>query len=223
VSVTGGAWEDVGSEAAYYQTIEEFFVSRRGDPLLLSNADWLLIRKWRRAGIPLRVVLRGIGDALDGHAHSWGRHRKVGSLQYCASEVEVARERWTRALADGSETADVDATLGDLRATLADAPALGRAARAAADRIIGELPLLRGKGIAEVEGRLGAFEKELLRCLRREGGEAELSRLETEVDAELAPYRSRMPEKVAAQIREDALARRLLGASGLPRLTLFFR
>ncbi len=223
MSATGGAGEDVGSEAAYYQTIEEFFVSRRGDPLLLSNADWLLIRKWRRAGIPLRVVLRGIGDALDAHAHSWGRHRKVGSLQYCASEVEVARDRWTRALADGSETTDVEATLGDMSEALRAAPALGRAARETADRIIEALPLLRGKGIAEVEGRLGVFERELLGCLRRERGQAELSRMESEVDAELAPYKSRMPEKVAAQIREDALARRLLGTSGLPRLTLFFR
>jgi hypothetical protein len=57
-------------EAAYYQEIEEFFVSRRGDPLTLSNADWLLIRKWRKEEVPLRIVLRGIADALDGHAHS---------------------------------------------------------------------------------------------------------------------------------------------------------
>ena len=48
--------------------MEEFFVSRRGDPLILSNADWHLIRKWRTAGLPLRVVLRGITDALDSHA-----------------------------------------------------------------------------------------------------------------------------------------------------------
>jgi hypothetical protein len=26
-------------EAEYYQTVEEYFVSRRGDPLMLSNAD----------------------------------------------------------------------------------------------------------------------------------------------------------------------------------------
>ena len=77
-------------EAAYYQSIEEFFVSRRGDPLFLSNADWLLIRKWRRAGLPLRIVMRGITDALDGHAHSWGRKRKVGSLAYCAAEVDAS-------------------------------------------------------------------------------------------------------------------------------------
>ena len=84
-------------EAEYYQTVEEFFVSHRGDPLFLSNADWNLVRQWRRAGLPLRVVLRGIKDALDAHAHGWSRGRKVGSLAYCAGEVDAARERWERA------------------------------------------------------------------------------------------------------------------------------
>ncbi len=223
MSVGQGAAGDVGSEAAYYQTIEEFFVSRRGDPLLLSNADWLLIRRWRRAGIPLRVVLRGIGDALDGHAHSWGRHRKVGSLQYCAAEVDVARDRWTRALSDGSDNGDLERTLDDLLRALAEARHLGEAAAQVVARIAGELRLLGGKGTAEVEGRLGVLERELLLCVRRELAEDEVSRAEAEVDAELAPYRGRMPEKVAAQIREDALARRILGARGLTRLTLFFR
>ena len=90
-------------EAAYYQAVEEYFVSRRGDPLFLSNADWNLVRKWRLAGLPLRVVLRGIRDALDAHAHGWSRDRKVGSLAYCAREVDAARERWERALALGRE------------------------------------------------------------------------------------------------------------------------
>jgi len=85
------------AEASYYQTIEEFFVARRGDPLFLSNKDWLLVRGWRQKGIPLRIVLRGIADALDSHAHSWGRRQKVASLGYCGSEVEVAFERWQRA------------------------------------------------------------------------------------------------------------------------------
>ena len=90
-------------EAAYYQAVEEYFVSRRGDPLFLSNADWTLVRKWKTAGLPLRVVLRGIRDALDAHAHGWSRDRKVGSLSYCAREVDAARERWERALAIGHE------------------------------------------------------------------------------------------------------------------------
>jgi hypothetical protein len=97
------------AEAAYYQGVEEFFVSRRGDPLLLSNADWLLIKRWRTQGVPLRIVLRGIADALDAHAHSWGRSRKVGSLRYCESEVESARERWERARGGPEAAPDVGA------------------------------------------------------------------------------------------------------------------
>src|SRR5512135_2256047 len=99
-------------DAAYYQAVEEYFVSRRGDPLFLSNADWNLVRRWRRAGLPLRVVLRGIRDALDAHALGWNRDRKVGSLAYCAREVDAARERWQRALALGREEGlDVAAAL----------------------------------------------------------------------------------------------------------------
>ena len=106
-------------EAAYYQTVEEFFVSRRGDPMLLSNADWLLIKRWRTQGVPLRIVLRGIADALDAHAHSWGRHRRVGSLRYCEAEVERARERWERATGDGEAgRPDVGGTLEALATAL---------------------------------------------------------------------------------------------------------
>jgi hypothetical protein len=107
--------------------VEEYFVARRGDPLFLSNADWNLIRKWRRAGIPLRVVLRGIRDALDAHAHGWSRDRKVGSLAYCAREVEAARERWERALVPGREGGqDVSAALLGFAADLERARGLGR-------------------------------------------------------------------------------------------------
>ena len=67
-------------EADYYQTVEEYFVSRRGDPLFLSNAEWNIVRQWRLAGLPLRIVLRGIRDALDAHALGWNRERKVKSL-----------------------------------------------------------------------------------------------------------------------------------------------
>ena len=96
---------EVDPEAAYYQAVEEYFVSRRGEPLMLSNADWHLVRKWRIAGLPLRVVLRGIRDALDAHAHGWSRDRKVRSLSYCTQEVEAARERWERALSLGQDDA----------------------------------------------------------------------------------------------------------------------
>ena len=126
-------------EATYYQAIEEFFVARRGDPLFLSNADWVLIRKWRAAGIPLRVVLRGIADALDGHAHSWSRKAKVGSLRYCAAEVDAACERWRRALQLGREAGeDLATVLRGLAATIERARG-GPRTRAVADRVVAGL------------------------------------------------------------------------------------
>jgi len=210
-------------EAAYYQTIEDFFVSRRGDPLFLSNADWLLIRGWRTAGTPLRVVLRGIADALDGHAHSWGRHRKVGSLAYCAAEVEVARDRWQRALALGEEEGNAPhAALTALADALDDA-ALDGDARADAAILALDLrdwarspPPLR-----EIEARLAQRESALLARLRGLLSAPRLVELEATADAELAPYATRMPAPVLAQIRSDSIARRVLAQFGIPRLSLF--
>jgi hypothetical protein len=211
-------------EAAYYQAVEEFFVARRGDPLFLSNADWQLIRRWRRAGTPLRVVLRGIADALDSHAHSWSRATKVGSLAYCAAEVEVARERWERALQLGAEPGvDAAGALAGFATALEGASGLRATSRAVAAEIAGELRERADEAqeIRVVEARLAQCELRLLASLRREAGPDALAEIEAAVDADLAPYRTRMPGPVLAQIRADAVARRLLEAHGLPRLSLF--
>ena len=208
-------------EASYYQTIEEFFVSRRGDPLLLSNADWLLIRKWRTAGIPLRVVLRGIADALDSHALSWSRDRKVGSLAYCASEVDAARDRWSRALSLGAEI-DVNAVLRGFAGDLERARGLGRAGLRVARELTADLrSRAAGEGLKGVEAWLAQREALLLEAIKEDAGPEVVARLGGEVEDALAPYRKRLPARVLDQIRRESRARRLLEAHGLPRLSLF--
>lgn len=224
--MTGGSHEGRHGdpEAAYYQAIEEFFVSRRGDPLFLSNADWHLIRKWRSAGIPLRVVFRGIADALDSHAHSWSRTRKVGSLAYCAAEVEAARERWQRALAFEAEEGGRSR---ELLGGLADALEGGRGLGPAASALTRELARsLREKGDADadlksLEKWLRGREAELLAVLEREMGRQAVARIGAAVDADLLPYRDRMPAQVIAQIRRESIFRRVLEVHSLPRLSLF--
>ena len=211
-------------EAAYYQEVEAFFVSRRGDPLFLSNADWQLIHGWRRAGTPLRVVLRGIADAFDSHASSWSRASKVGSLAYCAAEVAAARERWERALQLGDEPGvDAAGSLAGFAAALHAARGLGEASGVLAAELAGELRehATQDWPVARLEPWLVEKEGRLLEALRREAGPAALATLEASVDSDLAPYRERMPAQVLAQIRADALARRLLERHGLPRLSLF--
>jgi hypothetical protein len=210
-------------EAAYYQAVEEFFVARRGDPLLLSNADWLLIRRWRKQGIPLRIVLRGIADALESHAHSWSRERKVGSLRYCEAEVEVARERWERALASGAPEADAGAALERFAAALEQAAGLGPKAGALAAQIAARLRRRAPEAgrPRDLEEALGADERALVAAIRAGAAPGLLAATEAEVDAALAPYRERMPAKVFAELRAQSLTRQLLAAHRLPRLSLF--
>lgn len=213
----------VDPEAAYYQAVEEYFVSRRGDPLFLSNADWNLVRKWRLAGLPLRVVLRGIRDALDAHAHGWSRDRKVGSLSYCAREVDAARERWERALALGREEGtDAALALRGFAADLDRATGLGPRGRALAAEIARELrERASGGPLEEVTAWLAEREARLLDAIAAEDGESRREALEAEVDAGLERWRGRMPARVVAQLEREQLARKRLEAHGLPRLSLF--
>jgi hypothetical protein len=212
-------------EAAYYQTVEEFFVSRRGDPLFLSNSDWLQVRKWRVAGLPLRVVLRGIADALDSHAHSWSRDRKVGSLAYCAAEVAAAAERWQRALSlDGEEGVGAASCLERFAEALEGASGLTGDAEEAAFHLAAELRTRAAsgeEGASGLEPWLKEREAELLVILRRQMAPGTLAALERNIESDLAPYIARMPLRVVTQVRADAQARRVLEASGLPRLSLF--
>jgi hypothetical protein len=221
--VTGGADADADPEAAYYRAVEEYFVSRRGEPLFLSNADWHLVRKWKAAGLPLRVVLRGIRDALDAHAHGWSRDRPVRSLSYCTHEVEAARERWERALTlGGDDGLDAVAALQGFARDMEQARGLGPRATATAAAIEAELRSRAGKGeLGELTAWLAEREHRLLQAIRSDMDEGHLARVEAEVDATLERYRGRMPPRVLAQLRAESLARRMLEGHGLPRLSLF--
>jgi hypothetical protein len=213
-------------EAAYYQAVEEYFVSRRGEPLVLSNADWHLVRKWRTTGLPLRVVLRGIRDALDAHGHGWNRDRKVRSLAYCTHEVEAARERWERALSAGRDReADVVAALEGFARDLDGGRGMGARTAGTARAIAAEL---RGRaegevamGLEELTTWLTKKEQALLEAIQRDDGAERRAAVEREVERSLEPYRTRMPLPVLEQLREESVARRLLEGHGLPRLSLF--
>lgn len=216
------ATADPVAEAAYFQAVEEAFVARRGPPLFLSNPDWLLIRKWHKAGTPLRIVLRGIDEALDGHAHSWGRRQSVGSLQYCAKSVEAARERWHRALSMQNEQSDAAvAFLAAYAGKLREAT-LGLHGREAARQVAEELAARAAAPLdaASLEDWLSGQERHLIEAIGRDGAAAEIAALREEVDRDLAGYASRLPARVLRQISDSAVARRLLAAHGLDRLSL---
>jgi hypothetical protein len=189
---------------------------------MLSNADWTLIHKWRVAGVPLRIVLRGIADALDSHAHSWGRSRKVGSLAYCAAEVDAARDRWERALAIGEEPGgDPSALIQGLAEAVAGCAPLRDKPEAAALAAALRDPARAAEPRRSLEQWLMAREAEVVEWLAAARGPDWRAGIEGEVDADLAGYRGRMPERVLRQVRTESIARRVTAAHGLPRFSLF--
>jgi hypothetical protein len=189
---------------------------------MLSNADWTLIHKWRMAGVPLRIVLRGIADALDSHAHSWGRSRKVGSLSYCAAEVDAARERWERALSVGEAPGGDPSTLLDRLADALErcAPLRDHAQAAALVAALRD-PSRAAEPRRSLEAWLMAREAEVVGWLCDARGPEWREAIEREVDADLAGYRGRMPERVLQQVRTESIARRATASHGLPRFSLF--
>jgi hypothetical protein len=73
----------------------------------------------------------------------------------------------------------------------------------------------------DLEPWLAAREKELVAAIGEDLGAPGLEAVRAEVEAGLAAYAGRMPARVLDQVRRESLARRLLEAHGLPRLSLF--
>jgi hypothetical protein len=217
--------EDAHTSVAsdYFQAVEDFFVSRRGEPLILSTSEWFLVWKWRKAGIPLRVVLRGITDALDSHVQSWGNARRVRRLQYCSVAVEDAAERWRRAVgAAQTYRSDAAALLDGQADALSQAVTFGATVAAMIPGLVMKLrkrARSAKKGVA-LDKWLATREQELVAAVLQDLGPKAATQLLREVKESLARYSERLPKSVLEQVEREALTRRALVVARLPRLSL---
>jgi len=76
--------------------------------------------------------------------------------------------------------------------------------------------------LEELERKLTALEEKMIAILRSRQSEEEALVARREMDAELRPYRSKMPAAQLAMLEQQYLERRLLEKAGLPRLSLFY-
>lgn len=211
-------------EVAYFRDIERAFVEKRGDPLFISNADWVFLAKLWKKGVPKRVVLRGLTDAFDAHAHSFSRKQKIRSLKFCEDQITAAVDRYRRALqAEGPARRGLGGTLQALeervgalptRPEIAEAVAAARrslleiAATVAADR-----GFSADRALSEVEDRLVEAASQAL-------GPAALAEIEQMSRDATAAYKSRMPAKVYETLIGESVRRKILQRFGLPRFLL---
>lgn len=211
-------------EVAYFRDIERAFVERRGDPLFISNADWVFLAKLWKKGVPKRVVLRGLTDAFDAHKHSFSRKQKIRSLKFCEDQIAAAVDRYRRALqAEGPSRRALRGALEALAervAALQAPPAMAEAIGEARRSLLEIAAATAADKTFAADQALSGVEDRLVAAASMELGESVLAGIEQASRDATAAYKSRMPANVYETLIGESVRRKILQRFGLPRFLL---
>ena len=233
---------------SYFSEIEDTFVRRRGKHLYLSSIDWALMESWKVRGVPLHVALRGIEHAFDSH-QSKQRKRSVKSLLYCQEEVEAQYAEWleTRVGSQDEESPDAaeadtspfprEAVLGHLTGSLEEltrlhrdriktiedelSEAFERATSLLADVRV-EYETAATPDTRKLEESLTGIDRMLDEAIRIVVPSDDLDQIESEIEAQLKPYKRHMDKAAFEQTRDNLRRKRLREHFNVPRLSLFY-
>ncbi len=232
----------------YFTEIEEEFVKRRGSHMLVSPLDWTLIETWRRRGIPLHIVLRGINSSFDGYNQRLNRGRKVNSLFFCQQEVEALFQEYVESRVGAAHNGGNGASqsgdgasqfappaiieflkgqceaLWRLEAKHAD-PRLRETFSRASERLSQIIEDMEMSGLVSpelLEMDLMMIEDVILDGLREHAGEEKIRQLRKEANDKLRRYKQSMEREVYEQTIDNFVAHRLREIHEVPRLSLFY-
>jgi hypothetical protein len=225
----------------YFTEVEQQFQQARGSGLfLLSPLDWALLESWKESGVPLEAAIKGIERAFEKYHKRKRKFQQVNSLAYCTQEVlEAARE-----MAEGdtrSEPEDKTKEQGfepeRIAAFFAEnagyvrqsaerlAPAQAELLRQTATSLDQLAEAARSGDMDDletVEQRLTVMEERMLAAVMQGLSEDDLLEIRQEMDARLAPYRSKMQTAQLAMLEKQYQQRAALEKARLPRLSLYY-
>jgi hypothetical protein len=220
--------------------------------MLVSPLDWTLIETWKRRGIPLHIVLRGINTSFNGFDQRPSRGRKINSLFFCQQEVEAHYQEYveSRVGADqgvengASQNGNGDSqftpaavsdflwgrreTLQALRANSSDALLVETFSRTSErlsqiiEDLERDLEQCAGASLESLETDLIMIEEVILDGLREHTGPERLKQIRKEGNDRLRNYRQGMEHEVYEQTINTYVAQRLRELYQVPRLSLFY-
>jgi hypothetical protein len=236
----------------YFTEIEGEFVKRRGSHMLVSPLDWTLIETWKKRGIPLHIVLRGINSSFDGYNQRLNRGRKVNSLFFCQQEVEALFQEYVEsrvgaANSDGNGNGNGAAQNGNGAAQFAPAtiieflkaqcegvwrmeakqidPIFRETLNRVSERLSQIIEDLETSGVVSpelLEMDLMMIEEVIIDGLKEHAGEEKLKQLRKEAGEKLRRYKQSMEREVYEQTLDNFVAQRLREIHEVPRLSLFY-
>lgn len=212
---------------------------------MLSPMDWALIESWKERGVPLHVALRGIEHAFDSY-DAKKQKRTVKTLLYCQEEVEAQYAEWLESRVGSAESADkvaadeqkspfpreivlkyLDQSLQALIALQKDRSSVADEFDEALERAVSLLTEIKDDYVSasapnarKLEESLTGLERLLSDALRVSMA-SEISQIQSEIAAQLKPYRRQMDKEVYERTLDNLLLKRLREKTGLPRISLF--
>ena len=197
---------------------------------------------WAARGVPIKVAERGIDRYFERY-YAKGPRRRPIQIQFCEADIFDVFDEWRRAIGvpvrdtvgAGEEQSDDDDSApkrqGSLPAHLDRLIARLTVVRGGADRSLdgvidrfvreldaarGGAKGLRGEARASFLSWLQGLDEELVAAARAQCDPALRRQLEDEADAELAPFRDRMPREAFERSRRAAVDRLLRERRRLP-------
>jgi len=226
---------------AYCRAVENYLCRRNDGHLVrVVGPAFDCVAGWAAKGVPLRVACRGIDRCVDRFAARQNRRRPV-RIEFCDADVLDVFDEWRRAVllpaaspdAPGDEaepgrrhaslTAHLDRVVTRLTGLRASSGAnLGDLV----DPLVAELDAakagakgMRGEARQKLLDRLQVLDTQLLSAARERLDAAALRELGIEADAELAPFRDRMPPEAYGHARQACLDRLVRDRFSLPVVT----
>jgi hypothetical protein len=222
----------------YCRAIESYMCKRNeGHLVRVVGPAFDCVAGWAAKGVPLRVACRGIDRCVERFAAKGPRRRPV-RIEFCDADVLDVFDEWRRAVlvplvssepaGDGaaasrrhsSLSAHLDRVVARLTAMRASSGAnLGDVV----DAMVPELDAakssakgLRGDPRRHLIERLQILDAQLLAAVRAHLDAPTIAGLAAEADAELAPFRDRMPPDAYGRAQQACIDRLVRDRLSLP-------
>lgn len=232
---------------SYARDLEAYLCKKNDGHLIrITGPAFEQVQGWAAQGVPLKVAQGGIDRYFERYYRKGPRRRPV-RIEFCEADVLDAFDDWRRAVGvtnvgpDSAGGPDVEdpapasrprkslasqiesalARLTVLRGSDKMASLLGDALDSAVrglDALRTEAARARGEARDDVMRRVAAIEEELAAAAAGALDPAERARLQQEADAELEPFRMRMPDEAYRQSRRQSLHRLVRQHFGLPSI-----
>ena len=227
----------------YCRQVESYLQKKNAGHLIrLQGLAFETVCSWADKGVPLTAVFRGMDRYFERYyAKNIPRRRPV-PVEFCEADILDVFDEWRRAVgvATGGDTASGSpgrrsaqregGLPAHLERVVARLTALRggetRSLEPVIDDIVRELDAararakgLRGDARAALLDRLREIDAQLVQAARATCDAAAIQALGAEADAELAPFRGRMPQDAYGRSREACVDRLLRERVKLPVIT----